>query len=53
LETAEDQLETTGCLFEEQAARQCVRGLERMECPEEGGAPVFPEVCERVWTCPL
>jgi hypothetical protein len=52
VETAEDQFETTGCFFEEQEARQCIRGLERMECPVEGAAPVFPEVCERVWTCP-
>ena len=52
LETAEGQTETTGCFFEEQEARQCVRGLEQMACPEEGSAPVFPEVCQRVWTCP-
>ncbi len=53
VEDAEQQFETTGCFFEEQEARQCVRALERMECPtSEQPEPAFPEVCTRVWTCP-
>jgi hypothetical protein len=40
-----------GCVYDEEAAQDCVDQLERLECPVNGEETVLPEVCDWVWDC--
>lgn len=40
------------CDFDKQAARKCIRQLERLECPTDGGGGQMPYACDDVWSCP-
>ena len=44
---------TEACTYDAAAARDCVDGVEAMECPGEGEFPEFPAACANVYVdCP-
>lgn len=49
VETAVGVLAVTGCVFDSEAARECVDGIEAMDCPEDGAVPPFPPACDAVY----
>ena len=43
--------QSASCSYDQRAARDCVRGMRRMDCPFDGVDPAFPPACDQVWTC--
>lgn len=39
-----------GCVYQESAARDCLRALDDLDCPLDGAAPAWPESCSAAWT---
>jgi hypothetical protein len=42
-----------GCVYQGEAAQDCLQAMEDLDCPEEGGFPEMPASCDEVYTdCP-
>lgn len=41
-----------GCEFDRQAAKDCLKGLEKMDCPGSSSGSGLPYECVEVWDCP-
>lgn len=52
LDAAADDWSSTGCAFDREAARDCLKDLEFMDCPGEHEDAGLPYACAEVWTCP-
>lgn len=52
LDAAAEDWDGSGCDFDRQEARQCLKDLKRMDCPGGSGDAGLPPACAQVWTCP-
>lgn len=39
------------CLYDDEAARDCVEQLELLQCPTDDEPLVMPSACDAVWAC--
>ncbi len=44
-------IDTSNCSYDPGAARDCVDGLEELDCPQDDDDAGFPYVCTEVWAC--
>jgi len=49
--TDELQDPASGCEYDSKAAKDCLSGLEDLECPAEGETPTTPVACDEVYVC--
>lgn len=40
-----------GCVFDKKRAKTCLKQFEVATCPADGADPVFPVICDDVFTC--
>ncbi len=51
MDEAGEAWEGTECEFDRGNARECLKGVEKLDCPGNEGESGLPFACDRVWDC--